>query len=205
VNREETRQSPGPAGGPDSIDPARVRRTSAVAREYDALMGLSLVVLGLGSVVAGLTGQTAVYLAIGAALSGASASWYIKRYGRVRSAGLRNLWIFTGSMTMVVILLVAFVLDRWLELPVLLTLLGLAASVAVGQFLMLRRTGLTPVHWCVYAALALAALAPVVGGPRGAEALPYVLVCAGVALIVLGLVDHRRLVQILGPAETTHA
>ncbi|MET1007588.1 MAG: hypothetical protein ABWX96_18700 [Propionibacteriaceae bacterium] len=205
MNREPTQQSPGPAAGPDSIDPARVRRASAVAREYDALMGLSLVVLGLGSVVAGLTGQTAVYLAIGAALSGASASWYIKRYGRVRAGGLRNLWIFAGAMTLVVILLVAYVLDRWLQLPVLLTLLGLAASLAIGQFLMLRRTGLTPAHWCVYAALALAALAPVVGGPRGAEALAYVLVCAGVALIVLGLVDHRRLVQILGPAETSRA
>jgi len=108
-------------------------------------------------------------------------------------------------MTMVVILLVAYVLDRWLQLPVLLTMLGLTASLAVGQFLMLRRTGLTAAHWCAYAALALAALAPVVGGPRGAEALPYVLVCAGVALIVLGLVDHRRLVQILGPAETSRA
>lgn len=202
MTSEHLQQDHGLAAGPTAPDPERVRRAAAVAREYDALMGLSLVVLGLGCVVAGLTGQVAVYVAIGAALSGASASWYVKRYGRVRASGSRNALIFAGSMAMLVILLLGYVLDRWLQLPVLLTLLGLAVSLAVGQFLMLRRTGLTPVHWLVYAALALAACAPVAGWPRGADSLPYVLVTAGLALIVLGVVDHRRLVKILGPAET---
>jgi hypothetical protein len=205
MSSEHIHAEPGLAAGPDLTDSSRVRRAAAVAREYDALMGLSLVVLGIGCVVAGLTGQFAVYVAIGAALSGASASWYVKRYGRVRAAGSRNALIFAGSMTMVVVLLVGYVLDRWLQLPVLLTLLGLAVSLAVGQFLMLRRTGLTAIHWAVYAALVVAAFAPVVGGPRGGDAQPYMLICAGAALIVLGLVDHRRLVQILGPAETTRA
>ncbi len=205
MTSEPTHAEPGLTVEPDLTDASRVQRAAAVAREYDALMGLSLVVLGIGCVVAGLTGQFAIYVAIGAALSGASASWYVKRYGRVRAGGTRNGWIFAGSMTMVVILLVGYVLDRWLQLPVLLTLIGLAGSLAVGQFLMLRRTGLTPIHWCVYAALLLAAFAPLVGGPRGGDAQPYMLICAGLALIVLGLVDHRRLVKILGPAETTRS
>lgn len=183
----------------------RLRQAAAVTREYDALMGLSQVVLGIGAIVAGLTGQTAVYLAIGAALSGASASWYVKRYGRVRATSARNTLIFAGAMAMVVVLLVSYILDRWLEPPVLLTLIGLAVTLAVGQFLMLRRTGLTVVHWLVYAALVLAAFGPLVGGPRGGGALGYILVAAGIALIVLGIVDHRRLVRILGPGEKAPA
>lgn len=205
MSSEPTHAEPVLRAEPDLTDASRVRLAAAVAREYDALMGLSLVVLGIGCVVAGLTGQTAVYVAIGAALSGASASWYVKRYGRVRATGSRNSLIFAGSMAMVVVLLLGYVLDRWLQLPVLLTLIGLAVSLAVGQFLMLRRTGLTAIHWCVYGALGLAAFAPLVGGPRGGDAQQYMLICAGLALIVLGLVDHRRLVQILGPADATRS
>lgn len=187
------------------VNGTRLRQATAVTREYDAMMGLCLVVLGIGSVIAGLTGQMAIYLALGAALSATSVSWYVKRYGRVRATKSRNTLTFVGSMAMVVLLLLGFVLDRWLVLPVLLTLVVLAFSLAVAQLLMLRRTGLTVMHWVVYAALLLAAFAPMVGGPRGGAALDYILVAAGIALIVLGIVDHRRLVRILGPVEKAHS
>lgn len=197
---------PGPeATGLDTISPHRARQATAVAREFDALMGLSSIAMGIGAIVAGVTGQTAIYLAMGSLLSGASASWYVKRYGRVRGTSARNALIFAGAMAVVVILLLGFVLDRWLQGPVLFTLVGLAISLGVGQFLMLRRTGLTVVHWIVYAALVVASFAPMVGGPRGGAGLDYILVAAGLALIVLGIVDHRRLVRILGPVEKTEA
>ena len=179
----------------------RLQQAGAVAREYDALMGLSNVAMGLGCLLAAITGQTATWLALGALLSGASASWYVRRYGRVRGTSARNSLIFAGAMAVVVVLLLGFVLDRWLRGPVLLTLVAVAVSFAVGQLLLLRRTGLTPVHWAVYALVLLAAFGPLLGAPRGSAALPYVLTAAGLAMIVLGVVDHQRLVRILGPAR----
>ena len=186
------------AGSSANVD---VSRAASVAAEYDALQGYAWMTLGAGLLLAAATGQEAVYLALGAAFTALAPSWYHRRYGLARPTGERNLRVAIGSGVAFLLLVTAFLLDRFLQPPVLLTLLTLAVVLGVGQHLMLRRTGLTRVHRVVHGLVALAALGPLLGLGRGDALLPYGLTVAGLALLVTGLVDHRRLVQILGPAD----
>lgn len=185
-----------------SLSTSDVDRAVAVAAEYDALQGLAWVTLGVALLVGAVVpGQAAVYLALGAALTALVPGWYHRRYGLARPTNRRNILVIVGTLVSFVLLGTAFILDRVLQPPVLVTMLTLAVVLGVGQHLMLRRTGLTPVHLAVYALVALTALAPLLGGDRGSTGLlSYGLAVAGLALVVTGLVDHRRLVRILGPA-----
>lgn len=169
----------------------------AVARECDALMGLTSAVLGAGFLMAAVTGQPGVWIALGAAFSAMGTGWYHRRFGFARPRRGRLVRANLGAA----IVLVAFALDRRLAPPVVLSLLAVAAGLGVGQFLMLRRVGLTPVHWAVYAALVVAAFAPMAGVANQGLFTPFVLVAVGAGLVVVvGLVDHRRLVRAMGPA-----
>lgn len=182
-----------------------VDRAVAVAAEYDALQGFAWMTTGAGLLLAALTGQTAVYIALGAAFAGLVPTWYHRRYGLARPTGQRSVRIGIGTVVALLLLGTAVVLDRLLHPPVLVTMLTLAVVLGTGQHLMLRRTGLTRVHLLVYALVALTAAGPLVGWGRGDDVLPYGLAVAGAALVVTGLVDHRRLVRILGPATVDPA
>ena len=184
----------------DAYRGADLDRAVAVAAEYDALQGYAWVTLGAGLLLAALTGQEGVYLALGAVFTALVPSWYHQRYGLARPTGERNLRVALGTVLALVLLVTGFVLDRFWQPPVLITLLTLAVVLGVGQHLMLRRTGLTPVHRLVHGLVAVAAFAPLLGLGHG-TLLPYVLAVAGLALVVTGLVDHRRLVRLLGPAD----
>ena len=187
--------------------PAEIRRgpeldrAVAAAAEYDALQGFAWMVIGGGLVLAAATpGQAAVYLALGAAFAGLVPSWYHRRFGLARPTRERSVRLGIGSAVALVLLLAAYAVDRALQPPVLVTMLTLALVLGVGQHLMLRRTGLTGIHRAVYALVAVAAAGPLVGWGRGDALAPYGLAIAGLALLVTGLVDHVRLVRILGPA-----
>lgn len=180
--------------GPD------VSRAAAIAAEYDALQGYAWMTLGGGLVLAGVTGMEAVYIALGGAFAGMVPSWYHRRYGLARPTGRRSANITIGTVVALVLLGTALFLDQRWQLPVLITMLIMAVVLGIGQHLMLRRTGLTAVHLAVYAAVALTAAGPLLGLGRGDALFPYAETVAGLALVVTGLVDHRRLVRILGPA-----
>ncbi len=183
-------------------------RAANVAREYDALQGLSFVAMGAAFLVGSVIDQPAVWIALGAAASGSAPLWYQRRFGTVKPPPGRTAWVALGSVIALLLFLGGYVLDRHLRGPVLLTLVALALSLGVGQYLMLRRTGLTVVHVVVYALVAVAAAGPVVGWGRGEVLLPYILAVTGAALVVVGLVDHRRLVRSFAPLgegdEGTH-
>lgn len=188
---------------PENNDDApALSRAVAVAREHDALMGLTSAVLGAGFLMAANTGQLAVWIALGAAFSAIGTRWYHRGFSFARPRRDRLVRANVGAAIVVMVILVAFVLDRWLDPPVVLSLLAVAAGLGVGQILMLRRLGLTPVHWAVYAALMVAAFAPLVGVANKGLFTPFVLAVTGAALVVLGLIDHRRLVRAMGPAAS---
>lgn len=177
-------------------------RAVAVAREYDALMGLTSVVMGAGFLMASIIDPPAVWIALGSAFGAMCPEWYYRRFGFTRPRPRRVVWSSVGVGVVLAAVLVAFVLDRWLAPPVVLSLLAVAAGLGAGQFLMLHRVGLTPVHWAVYAALVVAAFAPMVGVANKGLFTPFVLAVTGAALVVLGLIDHRRLVRAMGPAAS---
>jgi hypothetical protein len=175
-------------------------RAAAIAAEYDALQGYAWMALGGGLLLGAATGMEAVYLALGGAFAGMVPTWYHRRYGLARPTRERNLKVLIGTVPAFGLLVAAFLLDRFWQPPVLLTMLTLAVVLAVGQYLMLRRTGLTAVHLVVYGLVAVSAAGPLVDVGGGDALVPYALTVAGLALVVTGLVDHRRLVRFLGPA-----
>lgn len=181
------------------VDTTRIRQATAVAREYDALQGLTYVALGGGFLFAAATGQPAIWIALGAAFGALAAGWYHRRYGFVRPRPDRASRLLVGSVVAILLILAGYVLDQWLRPPVSFSLLAIVVVLGGGQWLMLRRVGLTPVHWIVYALLVVAAFGPIVGWGVGGLFTPYVLVVTGLALLVVGVVDHLRLVRLLGP------
>jgi hypothetical protein len=174
-------------------------RAVALAREYDGLMGLSYVALGLGFLYAAVTDQPAIGIALGAAFSALAVTWYVRRFGGVKPRSGRATRLFAGAMIAVVVILIGYLLDRWLSPPVSLSVLAVALVLGGGQFLTLRRIGLTPIHWIVYGLLVIAAFGPLLGLGVGGLFSTYALTVTGVALVVVGIVDHRRLAEMMGP------
>lgn len=178
---------------------AQLHRATALAREYDAMMGLGSVALGAGFVGAAITGQPGVWIALGVIFYGVIPEWYYRRLGFAPPRRDRTVRLLAGTVVVVAIVVAAVVVDRWLSPPVSLTLLAAAGVIGGSQFLMLRRVGLTALHWIVYAALVACAFAPLLGVGMNGPSSAFVLVVVGLSLIMLGLIDHLRLVRLLGP------
>ncbi|MGH3502695.1 MAG: hypothetical protein ACRDQA_17650 [Nocardioidaceae bacterium] len=177
------------------------RRAPAVAREYEALQGLAAVGLGAGGVVAAFTEPPVAGVALGVVLGASAPAWYHRRYGLAKPKATRTWWSLFGAALATLGVFAAYALDIAVQRPVLATPLVLAAALAVGQYLSLRRTGLTWLHWAVYVLVAASAAGPLLGLGIGTNLLTYVLVVGGLAFIVLGVVDHIRLVRFMGPVD----
>lgn len=188
-------QSARTARGPEAS------RTAAIAAEYDALQGLVWVVWGSGLLLAAITGQILACISLGGFLTLAVPPWYRRRYGIVNPTTGRNLRVSIGLLIAASVVALSFQVDRSVELPVLLSLLALAGVLCVGQMLLLRRVGLSPVHWIVYFAVAVASTGPLAGWARGEGLSTYVLAVTGAATIALGLIDHLRLARALAPVH----
>lgn len=135
---------------------------------------------------------------LGGLLSGMGIGWYHRRFGFARRTKGRALRENVGGVVAVIIVISAVTMDKSLDPPISLTLLAVAVVLAAGQFLALRRVGLTAVHWTVYAVLVVAAFVPLVGVGSDDFLPAFRRVTLGLALVVIGLVDHRRLIRILG-------
>lgn len=173
-------------------------QAAAVAQEYDALMGLVSVFLGAGLLMGAATGRPGMWGVLGALVGLLSTDWYYRRFGYVRMRTGRMWRYVAGMIVGVVIVGAALRIDEWLMPPVSLTLLAVALVVGVGDFLMLRRVGLTPVHWAGFGVLVIASVAPLFGVGVGGFDSPFVLAVIGVVMVAVGLADHVRLVRIMG-------
>lgn len=189
----------------EDVDWSRVQRTADVAHDYDALTGLTAVALGCGFVAAELSGWV-IFLALGGWLSVGCAWWYRRRFGAVRPQRARIVRRAICGWLALVALIAAAVVDAVVSPPFSLSLLVAAVLFSVVKKLgSLPRVGLTPVHWVVCAALAAAAFAPLAGIGSTAFLSAYVLTAIGAAMIVMGLVDHARLVRAMAPLPAEHA
>lgn len=190
----------------------RIGRATAVAREYDALLGLGYLSLGLGMVVgATMPGMAPIWIALGAAFWAMSAGWCHRHYGFVRARRDRASRLALGAVTAVLIIVLGQIADRLVNSSLIsITLLCVAVVLAVGQRLSLRRVGLTPVHIVVYLVVAAAALIPIffTSFPfwvSGGFLSPYVLTVTGAACIIIGITDHLRLTRLMAPLSTDEA
>lgn len=178
------------------MDPVAER--VAASRDYDMLQGLVAAGCGAALVVCGLTDQPLALTFLALITTAAGTSWYRKRYGHKRTTTERNVVGAVISAIAIVVLMITSGFDYFQESPVLLTSLAGAALLALGYGSGLKHVGMTVWHWVVIAALAASSLLPLLGWHPGRFAAHIPL---GVALIVIGLVDHARLVRIFGRGE----
>ena len=186
-----------------------LRHTAAVAADYNQLQGLTTATTGLGLAVWALGGSFAgpIIIAVGVSIT---VTWYEKRYGKVRQRGALRSSI--GMILLAVLaVLAAFAADGVLgppgpifpslaggpgTFPLLLPLVG-AVCLAISYKVAYRHVGVTWIHWAVAGLLALSAFLPLLGlATLGASTGVLLL---GVALVVVGIVDHVRLVTTMKP------
>lgn len=174
---------------------AELRRTAAVAADYEQLQGLITATTGAGLLLWAFGSSTwaAIVIALGA---GVWSSYYQKRFGKAvtrHSVLLAVVWTGVG----LVVCWTGWVVDQVAGLPFLVLPLLAAACMLAAFRGYYRHVGVTTVHWAALALVALGTLAR----PLGLDALgpDTGLVPFGVGLVAIGLVDHARLVRSMKP------
>ncbi|SEP67817.1 hypothetical protein [Microlunatus flavus] len=172
-----------------------LRRTAAVAADYEVLQGLITASTGVGLVVWAFGSSTwaTIVIALGVAVG---VGYYQKRFGKAVSRHSALLTI-AYALVAVVVCGTAYSIDRALGLPVLVLPLAAGALLAVGYRWGYRHVGVGPAHWVALAVVVLSAFAPLVGLDGLRERVG--LFSLGLALVVVGLVDHARLVASMKP------
>ena len=172
-----------------------LRRTAAVAADYEVLQGLITATTGVGLVVWALGSSTwaSIVIALGVAIG---VGYYQQRFGRAVS---RHSAVLTIAYALVAVIVcgAGFVVDRLLVLPVLALPLAAAVCLLAAFRWGYRHVGVGPAHWVALGVVVLSAFAPLVGftalGARTG------LLSLGVAMVLIGLVDHVRLVRSMKP------
>lgn len=167
----------------------------AMSKDYDMLQGLVSIGVGLALIALALT-ENLIWLAVGCGISAAvGVSWYQKRYGTAHATDARNVWAAAFATLGFLSVSIASSIDHSRPGPLLWTPLIAGAMLLAGEWAGLRHAGLTIWHWLSCLALMLCTFLPLAGWhpPRF-----QVIALIGPALIVIGVVDHLRLVKTLG-------
>lgn len=176
-----------------------LQRRIAVSKDYDMLQGLITVGTGI-SVLLAATNHNFLWMGIGSALSVViGVSWYEKRFGRARSTRSRSAATVLFSILAILVVVIASGVDQWRSGPLLWTPLVAGPLMLAGEWAGLRHTGLTLWHWASCILLTLCAFIPLLGYQ---PSFWFSMGTLAPALIVIGLVDHRRLVEALGNGMT---
>lgn len=171
----------------------------AAAHDYPALQGLHLVAIGIPLSPLAAAPSLAPYVVALIALGSLGAmTRYQRTYGATRPSGTSLALTATTSAAAAFTLLVASGLDAFKPGPFLWCPLVSAGWLAALCLVGLRHVGLTAWHWVTFAALAACTLLPITGVhlTRAAD-----VALLGPALVVIGVVDHRRLTAMLAPLE----
>ena len=176
-----------------------VERAGAVAADYEALQGLITVGTGIGLILM-TTFDTPAFGAIVVGAAGAiGQGYYYQKYGKVRQTS-GQVWAAVAVAIIVVLVACAgIIVDAFAGLPIMLGPLTGALGLFVFCLLNYRHVGVTRIHLAVVAVLPFGALLPLTGLVTD-HFWTVDLWLLGLAWIVIGLGDHRRLTGVLKPA-----
>ena len=172
-----------------------LRRTAAVAADYEQLQGLITVTTGVGLMVWAFGSSTwaPIVIAIGVAVG---VAYYQQRFGKAvsRHSAVRTV---AFALVAVVVCGAGYAVDRAVGLPVLVLPPVAAVCLLVGFRWGYPHVGVGTVHWVALGIVVLSTFAPLVGltalGARTG------LLSLGVAMVLIGLADHTRLVRSMKP------
>lgn len=176
-------------------DTDSLRRTAAVAADYEQLQGLITATTGVGLGLWALGSSTwgAITCALGVAVW---TSYYQRRFGRAVSRRSVTLSV-VSVLAALLVCMAGFVVDGLLSWPVLLLPLVAASCLLLLFRWGYRHVGVGPVHRVALGLVVLSAFAPLIGiavlGARTG------VLSIGVALVLIGLADHARLVRSMKP------
>lgn len=173
----------------------QVERRIAASKDYDMLQGLVGVWVGCGILLSAATGYVSWLAILGGVGSAVGAGWYEKRYGKQRSSNNRTAITLLISCAAILAICIATGMDHWHPGPILWGPLVSAGMLVLANVLGYRHIGATIWHWLCAAGVALASLGPLLDWhpSRIGSLIPL-----GIALIITGWIDHRRLVSIFG-------
>ncbi len=182
-------------------------RLRTVTANYETYQGLKLIpsALPVGyagiAQLAGLTGNAAL---VGFVIAGTlslvltwlAGRWYQGRFGVVRPTRAQR-WAFATRCTLAIgAMVVAAALDNRLELPVVL--FGLTGALVLAWYWH-SAEALRPLHLAGIAALAIVSCLPL-AGVAGETVYAVLFLTFAVVYLVVGIVDHRYLMEALPPA-----
>ena len=167
----------------------------AASREYDMLQGLTVAGLGVGMVIGALTRQSLWFVVATGASMAICVQYYRRRFGHRQESRSRNLAAAGIGLVVALLLCTGFLLDEYHSGGPAWGLAIAAITLGTGYWIGERHIGLTVGHVAVLVLLALASLLPLVG-PQASFLLDVG--TTGVALVVIGVIDHLRLVRMFG-------
>lgn len=187
-----------------NLDPEAITRAADVAADYEALQGLTTMLMGGALLFMGISDNIAigsVFLACSAAIG---QGYYYKKYGKAKTKA-PNLWAAVAfGLIWVFASFVALLVDRWAGIPVAMGTLVCGLTLVLFDRAQYPHVGATRIHWAVIGGLVVSSLVPVLAGWGSPDWLwRYSVALIGAALIIRGVVDHIRLAKALAPSDQT--
>ena len=184
------------------LNPDEINRAANVAADYEALQGLTTLMMGVALLFMGISDNIligSVFLACSAAIG---QSHYYKKYGKANTKS-SHLWITIAvGLLWVFASFTGLVVDRWSSLPVAVGALACGITLILFDKVQYRHVGPTRVHWLVIVGLLISGLVPMFAGWASPVWLwRYSVAMIGLALVIRGVMDHHRLTRALGPAS----
>jgi hypothetical protein len=177
---------------------------AAVAGRYHALRGLLMVPAGVLLIGAGVfnmgSASTAPYFVVVVVLSCIGYllvdRYYRTTFGAVRATTGATVRVVVHTIAGAVLIGIGITIDGQLDLPI--TAYGLAFAISLLVYYRVL-VGLRLDHWLVLGALAVLSVIPVWGRLDDKASMAMVLI--GTTTIVLGLLDHRDLMNTMDRAR----
>ncbi|MGO1971908.1 MAG: hypothetical protein ACTH2Q_03015 [Propionibacteriaceae bacterium] len=184
------------------LDPEAITRAADVAADYEALQGLTTMLIGGALLFMGLSDNIAigsVFLACSAAIG---QGHYYKKYGKA-STQPSNLWTTVAFVLIwVFATFIGLMIDRWAGIPIAMGTLICGLTLVPFDKAQYRHVGTTRIHWAVIGGLVVSSLVPLITGWGSPDWLwRYSVTVIGAALVIRGLVDHLRLTKALAPSD----